>query len=125
VGEPIRVLVVEDNASVLRLVEIVLSLEPDIDVVGSAERADEALALADTVRPDVVVLDNQMPGRAGLEIMDELRSLGTRGIVVYTAETNPEIEALAEAAEAELCVKNGDMQLLVEAIRRAALQVSR
>ena len=119
-SEPIRVLVVEDNPSVLRLVEIVLSLEPDLDLVGTAVRADEALALTATLAPHVVVLDNQMPGRAGIEIMADLRALGVRGIVIYTAEANVALHAEAMRAGVELCAKSGDSQELVAAIRRAA-----
>jgi two-component system response regulator DesR len=118
--EPTRVLIVEDNASVLRLIEIVLSLETDMEVVGVAGRADEALALASTTTPDVVVLDNQMPGRAGIDIIDELRAAGARGIVVYTAESNLAVHAEAMRAGIELCNKSGDSQELVAAIRRAA-----
>lgn len=118
--DPIRVMIVEDNPSVLRLLEVVLSLEPDMDVVGVASGADEALDVAARTSPAVVVLDNQMPGRAGVEIMSELRALGAHGIVVYTAETNLALREKAVEAGVELCEKTGDSQELVAAIRRAA-----
>ena len=118
---PIRVLVVEDNDSVMRLVEIVLGLEPDIEIVGKAASADEALASAASSRPSVVVLDNQMPGRAGLEITDEFRALGVQGVVVYSAESSVLLDSEAARAGAEVCPKTGDIQDLVAAIRRAAV----
>lgn len=57
----IRVLLVEDQAMVRGALASLLGLEPDIEVVGEAASGPEALAVALRIRPDVVLLDVEMP----------------------------------------------------------------
>ena len=58
----IRVLVVDDHPSVRQGVRAMLAQAPDIDVVGEAADGTEAMALVEQLRPDVVLLDVEMPG---------------------------------------------------------------
>jgi two-component system, NarL family, response regulator DesR len=62
----IRVLIAEDQAMVRGALASLLSLEPDIEVVAEVDRGDEVLAAATTARPDVALLDIEMPGCDGL-----------------------------------------------------------
>ena len=117
----IRVLVVDDNDSVRRLLEIVLSLEDDLEVIGVACDADEAIEVAQRMPPDVVVLDHHMPGRTGLDILPELRALGAGAVVMYTADISPEVREAVQREGAQLCHKGGEPKELLEAVRRAAI----
>jgi DNA-binding NarL/FixJ family response regulator len=64
---PIRVLIVDDHRIVLDGLSALLDSVDDIDVVGEADNGEEAVALADTAHPDVVLMDVEMPGIGGVE----------------------------------------------------------
>ena len=64
---PIRVLLVDDHAVVRKGLRALLDREPSIEVVGEAEDGEQAVRAADRVRPDVVLMDLEMPGLNGIE----------------------------------------------------------
>ena len=68
-GEPIRVFLVDDSAVVRRIVSNVLQGESDIRLAGSASNGRQALDLIGEARPDVVVLDVEMPEMDGRETL--------------------------------------------------------
>ena len=57
-----RVVLVEDDATVRTVVEILLATEPDLELVGTATTAEEGIELVRTTAPDLVLLDNQLDG---------------------------------------------------------------
>ena len=57
-----RVVLVEDDASVRGVVEILLATDPELELVGWAESAEQGLELVQELRPDLLVLDNQLTG---------------------------------------------------------------
>lgn len=59
---PARVVLVEDDATVRSVVEILLETDPELELVGWAESAEEGLQLVRDLRPDLLVLDNQLSG---------------------------------------------------------------
>ncbi|MDQ6829269.1 MAG: response regulator transcription factor [Gemmatimonadota bacterium] len=69
----IRVLVVDDHALVREGIRHVLTVDPGFEVVAEAASGDEAIAMAKTHAPDVVVLDISMPGGSGLDVTAALR----------------------------------------------------
>jgi DNA-binding NarL/FixJ family response regulator len=77
----IRVLIVEDQTLVREGLKRILSLFDDFEIAGEAADGDEALRAFDTMRPDVVLLDVQMPKRNGIEV---LRARQDAGAVVPT-----------------------------------------
>jgi two-component system, NarL family, nitrate/nitrite response regulator NarL len=79
-GVPIRLVVADDHALVLAGICGLLQSEPDFQVVGTATTGAQALAVAQRVKPDVVLLDVAMPDRSGLEVLPELVALP--GVVV-------------------------------------------
>lgn len=70
----IRVLIADDHAVVREGVRHVLGAEHGFDVVGEAANGDEAIRLAESLAPDVVVLDLSMPGTSGLEAARQIRA---------------------------------------------------
>ncbi|MFF2075188.1 response regulator [Kitasatospora sp. NPDC058162] len=72
---PVRVLLADDEHLIRGALAALLSLEDDIEVVAQAGSGPEALAMAQAHRPDVAVLDLQMPGKDGIEVAAELRRL--------------------------------------------------
>src|SRR4029079_5528363 len=102
-NQVLRVLVVDDSAYVRKVIKQMLSRSPFIEVVGSARDHAEALAMVDTVKPDVVTLDLMMPGAGGLGFLREQMSRRPIPVVVVSiAEATSELvlDALAEGASA-------------------------
>ena len=81
-----RVLVVDDDAAIRDMLQVLLSLYPEIEIVGEARDGAEAIEQADRLDPDVVVLDLMMPRMAGDEALPVLleRHPGMR-VLVLTA----------------------------------------
>jgi DNA-binding NarL/FixJ family response regulator len=70
----ISILVADDHSLIREGIRRVLEAEPDLKLVAEAEDGIQAVALARTHRPDVVLLDIYMPGRSGLEALEEIRA---------------------------------------------------
>jgi DNA-binding NarL/FixJ family response regulator len=86
----VRVLVVDDHATYLKALEAVLATACSIDVVGRAANGREAVALALSLAPDVIVLDIRMPVLDGFATMRRLREVGSRAaVLVLTASDDP------------------------------------
>ena len=73
----IRVIIAEDQAMVLGALAALLEIERDIEVVGQARDGQQALELARSLCPDVVLSDIEMPRMTGLELAAELKRLPT------------------------------------------------
>ncbi len=97
--EPIRVLIVDDSALMRKLLTDVLRGYPEVEVVGSARDGDEALAHAEKLRPDVVTLDIEMPGKTGLEILPRLVELYGASVIMVSSHTQEGAEATLAALE--------------------------
>ena len=82
----IRVLLAEDQGMIRGALASLLGLEPDIEVVAQVARGDEVLAAAQSVDPDVALLDIEMPGATGLEALAQLRGAlpGCRILILTT-----------------------------------------
>ncbi len=68
----IRVLIVDDEHLVRGGLKMILDAQPDIDVIGEAEDGVQAVTCAETLRPDVILLDAQMPVMNGLDAAREI-----------------------------------------------------
>ena len=118
--ESIRVFIVDDHEMVRAGLRRMLDMEPDIDVVGDAGSAEEALRHIDLLTPHVVLMDIKMPNVNGL---DATRHLKSRGLPVEVIVLSLYEEYLAQAVEAGASgylVKDVKREELVQAIRRVA-----
>ncbi|MFC7877774.1 response regulator [Isoptericola sp. NPDC057391] len=84
-GTPVRVFLVDDHEVVRRGVADLLGMEPDLEVVGTAGTAAEALARVPALRPDVVVLDVRLPDGDGVTVCRELRSRTDVAVLMLTS----------------------------------------
>jgi len=102
----VRVYLCDDNRSHRVLVRTVLASEPDLEVVGEAELGRDCLAGAGALAPDVVLVDNRMPGIGGLEVLPELRAaLPDVKLVMLSTAWSPEVERAALRAGADAYVQ--------------------
>lgn len=79
----LRTLVVDDDESIRRLLTVVLSLNPDVRVVGVAGDGSSAVSLMGELQPDVVILDHAMPGRTGASIVPILKEVLPQADVIF------------------------------------------
>lgn len=87
---PIRVLVVDDDERVRRMITIMLSLEDDYEVVGEAADGQEAVSAASSLQPDIVLLDLEMPGMDGVLAIPKIREqVPSTKIAVLSAFPDP------------------------------------
>lgn len=115
-----RVLIADDHERVRDGLRSAISAEDGLAVVGVAGDGDEALRLARTLRPDVIVLDSEMPRRAGLEVLPALRDeLPETGVVMFTLDESVRERALELGARAVI-TKDQSLDVLIAAVRRAA-----
>jgi CheY-like chemotaxis protein len=106
---PLRVVVVDDAADIRLLLTLQFTRDPRFEVVGQGENGAEAIDLADRLRPDLMVLDRQMPVLGGLEAIDKVRAKSpTTAVILYTATSDEETQQAALGAGAvEVLEKTG------------------
>lgn len=115
----IRVLVADDQALVRRGMTLMLSVEPDMEVVGQASDGVEAVEMAQQLRPDVVLMDLHMPRKGGVAATRELTlSLPRTHVLVLTTLDAEEtvFEAIRAGAHAYL-LKDATEEELLETVR--------
>jgi two-component system nitrate/nitrite response regulator NarL len=118
----ISILVVDDHTLFRRGLIALLEQDPGLRVVGEAADAVQALRLAPTLLPDVVLLDNHLPGVSGIDAVKDLRKLApqSRVLMLTVSEDAQDLAtALRNGAQGYL-LKTIDGDLLAQAIRRAA-----
>ncbi|HXG41465.1 MAG TPA: response regulator transcription factor [Dehalococcoidia bacterium] len=118
----IKVLLADDHAVVRSGLRALLAAEPDLKVVGEAASGREAVEKAETLRPDVVVMDISMPDMDGLEATRLLRERGVPAqVVILTVHGDDEYLFRAlEAGASGYVVKSASDTDLLQAIRLAA-----
>ena len=116
----IRVLLAEDQGIVLGALAALLDIEPDIEVVGTARDGVQAISLARTLQPDVVVTDIEMPGTTGLDVAVRLREEGvaSRVIMLTTFARPGYLRRALDAGAAGYLLKDAPSAQLAEAVRR-------
>ncbi|XPM55641.2 MAG: response regulator [Leptolyngbya sp. IPPAS B-1204] len=118
---PIRVLIVEDDPMMQLGLEQSLSSAPDITVIGQADDGYTAVEAAQTLRPDVIVMDIGLPRQDGIEATQKIKANQPDvRVVVLTSHTteNEVIGALSSGADA-YCVKGTSVDRLLTAIHAA------
>lgn len=95
----IKTLIIDDEPEVRDLLTILLRNYPDLEVSGMASNVDDAVKLALSIKPDLVLLDIQMPGKDGFTFLEELRKYSLfPGIIFVTAYENYAVRAIRNAA---------------------------
>ena len=114
----INVLLADDHSMVREGLKQLLELDGDIKIIGEAGTGDKCLELIQSIKPDVVLLDINMPVMNGLEVLEKLRSMGSKQKVLILTIHN-EVEYLMRAVEigaSGYLLKDSDSSVLKEAI---------
>jgi len=116
----LRVLIADDHPSVRENLRYLINAEEDLVCVGVAKDGLHCLELCSDLRPDVLVLDNDMPGLDGLSVARTLERLHPRlRVIVYTLDAD--ICAVAHEFGAVACiVKDAPYESLLRAVRQCA-----
>ena len=119
---PITLFVVDDHNLFRRGLIALLQQYPGLEVVGEAGDAAQALRLAPPLQPDVVLLDNHLPGVTGIDSVQELRRLmpRTRVLMLTVSEDAQDLSAALRNGAQGYLLKSIDGDVLADAIRRAA-----
>src|ERR687896_1069221 len=121
-GPPIRILLADDHPVVRDGLRGMLASEDDFEVVGEAASGSAAVRLCERERPDVVLMDLQMPEMDGVTATAEIaaRCPGTRVLVLTTYDTDADILRAVEAGATGYLLKDTPRERLFPAIRSAA-----
>lgn len=97
--KPIRVLIVDDSATIRRLLTAVLTADPEIEVVGAAPEPAVARQMIKDLNPDVITLDVEMPHMNGLEFLEKIMRLRPQPVVMVSTLTQKGAEVTLAALE--------------------------
>jgi DNA-binding NarL/FixJ family response regulator len=121
VTQRIRVVIVDDHAMLRAGLEQLLAGEPDLDVVGTAASGDEAITLVRELRPDVVLMDLQMPGTDGVRATREIVTEELSDVLVLTSYSDAErIVGALDAGALGYLLKDAEPDEVLRGIRAVA-----
>lgn len=114
----VRVLLADDHQLVRTGFRVILEMEDDITVVGEASDGAQATELALALRPDVVLMDVEMPGVDGLEATRRIAAAGGPSVLILTTfDRDDYLFAALQAGASGFLLKNGTPEALTEAVR--------
>ncbi|MCO1575329.1 response regulator transcription factor [Crossiella sp. SN42] len=116
----IRLLVVDDHPVVRDGLISMFARESDFEVVGEAADGAEAVRLAGTLRPEVVLMDLRMPGLDGVAATRQLAGTGARVLVLTTYDTDSHVLPAIEAGATGYLLKDAPREELLRAVRATA-----
>jgi DNA-binding NarL/FixJ family response regulator len=117
--ESIHVLIADDHSLYREGVRKMLSVSPDIEIVGEATNGDEAVAQALALQPDVILMDLKMPGVNGIEATRRILYASPRiGVLVLTMfETDETVFAAMRAGARGYLLKDVDQEDVIRAVK--------
>ncbi len=118
---PIRIVVVDDHTLFRRGLTALLSREPQFQVVGDAADGGEALRRVKDLQPDLVLLDNHLPGVNGVDVLPALREAApaARVLMLTVSEDEQDLAAALRGGACGYLLKTIEGDALAQAIRRA------
>jgi two-component system, NarL family, response regulator LiaR len=116
----IRILLTDDHVVVRRGTQALLSTEPEIQVVGEAKNGEEAVAKAEELRPDVILMDLEMPVMDGIEAIRRITASqkDARILVLTSFATDDKVFPAIKAGALGYLLKDSSPDELVRAIRQ-------
>ncbi|MGC4378702.1 response regulator transcription factor [Fictibacillus sp. Mic-4] len=113
----ITIVIAEDQKMLLGAFGSLLDLEEDMKVVGMAANGEEAIELVRKFKPDVCIMDIEMPGKSGLEAAEELKGLGCKVIILTTFARSGYFQRALKAGVSGYLLKDSPSNELASSIR--------
>jgi two-component system response regulator DesR len=113
----IKIVIAEDQQMLLGAFGSLLNLEEDMEVVGKASNGEEAVTLVKKFKPDVCIMDIEMPGKSGLEAAEELKGLGCKVIILTTFARTGYFQRALKAGVSGYLLKDSPSEELAGSIR--------
>ena len=113
----IRIVIAEDQGMMLGALGSLLSMEEDMEVVGMAKNGEEAVTLVNEHRPDVCIMDIEMPVKTGLDAAEELKDQSCKIIILTTFARSGYFERARKAGVRGYLLKDSPIEELVSSIR--------
>lgn len=95
----VRVLIVDDSTFMRKVLQSIVAADPQMEVVGEASDGREAIAMSESLRPDVISMDLMMPHVDGLQATEHIMSTNPRPIVIVSSEAREGAESTLRALE--------------------------
>jgi two-component system, LytTR family, response regulator len=115
--DKIRAIIVDDSPQARKLLRLMLQeLAPDVEICGEAENANDALLLFSKAQPNMVFLDIEMPGKSGIQLLEDLSETETNFSVVFTTAYNDYALKALRLSAVDYLLKPIDERQLLEAI---------
>jgi NarL family two-component system response regulator LiaR len=116
---PIRILIADDHAVVREGLRALIEAKPDMELVGEAEDGVEAVLMARTLKPDVILLDLLMPRMDGIEAIGEIRQENphARILILTSFAADDKVFPAIKAGALGYLLKDSSSQALIQAIR--------
>ena len=118
---PVSVFLIDDHTLMRRGLVALLAQQPDLKVIGEAADAGQALRLVPELRPDVILLDNHLPGVTGIDAIAGLReaSPNSRILMLTVSEDGQDLAAALRKGAQGYLLKTIEGHMLADAIHRA------
>jgi len=113
----IRIVIAEDQRMLLGALGALLDLEEDMEVIGKAKNGEEALSLAKQLKPDVCIMDIEMPLKSGLDVAEELKDDPCKVIILTTFARPGYFERARAAKVSGYLLKDSRSEDLANSIR--------
>jgi two-component system response regulator DesR len=113
----ITIVIAEDQKMLLGAFGLLLNLEEDMKVVGKASNGDEAIELVKSLKPDVCIMDIEMPGKSGLEAAEEIKNLSCKVIILTTFARTGYFQRALKAGVRGYLLKDSPSEELASSIR--------
>jgi two-component system, NarL family, response regulator DesR len=113
----IKIVIAEDQKMLLGAFGSLLSLEDDMEVVGKAANGEEAVKLVKSLKPDVCIMDIEMPGKSGLDAAEELKGLDCKVIILTTFARSGYFQRALKAGVSGYLLKDSPSEELASSIR--------
>ena len=122
----VRVLIVDDSAFMRKVLEAIFNADPQLQVAGHAKDGREAVALAESLKPDVITMDINMPHMDGLQATAQIMTTNPRPIVVVSSESRDgaasTLKALELGAIEFIAKPSGAIDLDMQSVREDLLR---
>lgn len=118
-GDKIRVVLADDHTIVRHAIRQALEIAEDIEILGEASDGNMALQLVEELKPDIALLDIQMPGQSGVEVTRQIKALfpNVRILILTAYDDDPYVFALLQAGADGYLLKTLDVDDLIRAVR--------